>query len=83
MLAGKVLPTVNCRDLVWQLAWGLRRRNQVASKNRLLRIYEHSRTYILGPPSVRHPHRQYVVRGTSQCDLVPESSTYQNRILAE
>jgi hypothetical protein len=83
MLAGKILPTVNHRDLDWQSLWGLRRRGRVASMNRLLRVRERSKPYIPGPPNVRCPLHQYVVRWTTQWDPVAGSSTCQNRRWAE
>jgi len=66
VLVVRILPTVNHRDLEWQLAWELRRRSRAASMNRLLQIRGHSRIYILDPPNARHPLHLYVVRGTSQ-----------------
>ena len=72
-------PTVNHRYLGSQLTWGSRRRSRAGSMNRLLRIYGHSRTDIRDPPSVRDSLHQYVVRGTSQQDLAPESSTCRNK----
>ena len=79
----KVFLTLNHKGPDSRLASGLRHRGRVASMNRLLRIYGHSRPYILGPPNVLHLPRQCAVRGSKRHDLVPESSVCRNKKWAE